>query len=695
MSHSTAAQTAPSKPRLAIRTIDATPAAREAAERAGQVSTLDQILQGSNALLTTMLTKTGRFQIVSREGMQDLLDEQDLTDTGVIDPNDRQAGRAGEMAGAAFVAQVTLDNYQDVTDRTIIAGRFGDTPSERREIQMQATLKIIDSSRGTIDHVETITISRQDLSDVLPGVRQDGRRTNALIGEITRLFAERASLAIMDSVAPAKVVGYSQGVVTFNRGDGTGVAPGQIWEIFYPGEPLIDPDTGENLGSEEIHIGWAVVTDVLPKTAKARAVEDFGIDRSHILRFYSDGDRVPPGVDLDRRESGSASGGGERISTGRGSGGDRRSDASDDPTMMSERPRPAASGSSEEDPVRLAIFVGDVSPDVPDQKVEVMEAFLSSTLTDADIEVISRRDVLNAVSNLADAGTNRGTGDPSNTEVERLFSDQATVKSIAQALGADGIIVATITSLEEDVRKFNDPNIGAATTTVITTLSVPWKILSGDTGGSIAADIAMAREQIRQGRTLERSATSVDSLLRRAAATIGDEAATAMRRPAARRPVAASEAMVAVRFNIEMQDMNVPEVRKIDGEWTLASNRYSLEPMSCEVLVDGFLVGTVPGELQVSPGPHRVRIQRPGLVTVDRFMNLRDGMSLSLPMEMTEAGRRKWQEAAAFFETLRQNAQLSEAQVGVLQGFKDFLRQSEVRINTQNLRQIGGDSFWR
>ncbi len=131
---------------------------RSAAERSGQVSVLDQILQGSNSLLTTSLTKTGRFDIVSRTGLQDVIDEQDFGQSGNVDLDDPQAAQTGQLAGAAYAAQVTVDNYQDITKRMVISGRFGDTPSERREIQLQATLKIIDATSGVITNTETISI---------------------------------------------------------------------------------------------------------------------------------------------------------------------------------------------------------------------------------------------------------------------------------------------------------------------------------------------------------------------------------------------------------------------------------------------------------------------------------------------------------------------------------------------------------
>ena len=72
--------------------------------------------------------------------------------------------------------------------------------------------------------------------------------------------------------------------ITINRGDGTDIAVGQIWNVFAVGEELIDPDTKESLGREEILVGKVKITSVLPKTSTAEIIEDLGIDKVAVLR---------------------------------------------------------------------------------------------------------------------------------------------------------------------------------------------------------------------------------------------------------------------------------------------------------------------------------------------------------------------------------------------------------------------------
>jgi curli biogenesis system outer membrane secretion channel CsgG len=689
----------PQKPRLAIRKIDATPAAMRQAEAAGQANVLRQILEGSNSLLTTAIQRSGRFDIVAREDLAEIIKEQDLAESGNVDVSDPQAARPGRLAGAGYVATVTVDNFQDVTSRANFAGQFGEEASERRTIQIQATLKIFDSTTGTLKEPATITFERSALDDVLPGVQQQGRATNALIGTVTREFASEAANEILNRLAPAKVIAYTMGVATINRGEGTGIEPGQFWELFFPGEAMIDPDTGENLGSEEIPVGWAKVVSVQPKFSRIQVIQDFGIDRGTIARFVKDG--PPAGVDRNARAGGSAQSAAGTVTgsvpasappPASGVPAGRPGVAAPPPGVSPDTiPGPAAT-----EPVRLALFIQDVTPDVPDEKVEVLASLLAATLTSPEIEIISRDLVLNAVSRLAKVGANEGTGDPKNTEVERLLSDQTSAVALAANLGADGLVVATITSLDEDERRFDDPSIGVATNVVITTLDVTWRVLDGGTGASLASGIAESRDQIRNTANLQRSAASLDQLLKNAARQIGSKVQQAMRRDAGRRPTPRGDQLVDVQIWIEMQDLNVPEIREIDGEWTVTANRYNLAPLGCNVLVDGFLAGTAPGTIQMAPGPRRIRIERPGLEPVNQFMVARPGMQIRIPVQLSPEGRRRWMEQTAFFEGLKNNAALRKNEEEKAAALADFLKQSRMTIDTSNLQNlnVGGRSFW-
>jgi hypothetical protein len=72
--------------------------------------------------------------------------------------------------------------------------------------------------------------------------------------------------------------------VIINRGDGGGVAAGDVFNVFALCEELIDPDTKESLGREEVKVGSVKITQVNPKTSIATILEDTGIDKGAVLR---------------------------------------------------------------------------------------------------------------------------------------------------------------------------------------------------------------------------------------------------------------------------------------------------------------------------------------------------------------------------------------------------------------------------
>jgi len=72
--------------------------------------------------------------------------------------------------------------------------------------------------------------------------------------------------------------------VTINRGEGGGVAVGETFNAYALGEELIDPDTKESLGREEVKVGKVKITQVNPKTSIGEILDDTGIDKGAVLR---------------------------------------------------------------------------------------------------------------------------------------------------------------------------------------------------------------------------------------------------------------------------------------------------------------------------------------------------------------------------------------------------------------------------
>ncbi len=685
------------KPRLAIREIAASKAVQTQAGAEGALNVLNQIVEGADPQLMTAIDGTRRFELVARADLPSVIKEQNLAESGNVNTLDPQAAKALQLAGAAYLATVTIDNFQDVTERTVLPGQFGDSQAERRTIQIQGVVKIFNSTTGTLYRSTAVTLNESAVDEVLAGVQQQGRKTNALIGKVTSLFAAAAASAITESLAPAKVIGYTMGQITFNRTADAGVKNGQIWEVLAPGQDMVDPDTGESLGSEEIRVGWARVTNAGPRFSNAQAIEDYGIDRGSIMRLRPEG--LPAGVDPNGKASGSASPGALGNPVRPASGG-AAAPSAPPPAGPAGAVQPGGSAmsaaASAAAPMKVAIFVKQRPGCLPEDKVSVLEDDLTAAVTSGRFEVIRREDVVNAVNRLAPTGPNAGTGTPESELADRLLSSQTSAVNLAANMNAAYLLTAAITTFDKTTRAFNDPSIKVETVVTEWTLDVTYSILDGTTGGSLVSGSAISRVAVRQTPELAVEIDALNRCLRESAGKIG----VALNEVAARggiREASTPPSDTKVQITAVLADLSVPEaVKGPDGQYTVTANQYRLEPMNVSVMVDGMVIGQTPGTYEIRPGLHRIRLERPGLEPVERMINVKPGLAISIPMQLSPEGRANWERNARFFSELQNGAVLREAELIRVNAMAEFLRQSSVRIDTSNVQNlnVGGQSLW-
>ena len=686
------AQVPAEKPRLAIRAIAATPAVQAQAKSEGTDNALMQIEQGADPQLMDAIQATRRFDLVARSDMPSVLKEQDLTQSGNVNVMDPQAARAFQLAGARYVATVTIGNFQDISERTELLNQFGTSKAERRTIDLQATVKIFDTTTGTLFRSATVTISEAATNEIMPGVEQKGSKTNVVLGATAARLAREAAASIADSISPARVVGYTMGKITFNRSADQGVAAGQVYEVFSMGESMVDPDTGEQLGAEEVSVGWARVLDAGSRLSTAQAIEDRGIDRGSVLRLRPGG--LPAGVNPEGKATGSAAGG----SGAAPAPGTAASPAGSMPAGASGAggtAAPAGSAAAPARPLRLAIFVKQRPGCIPEDKVPIFEDLVTAAVSGPSTEIIRREDVVNAVNRFARSGANAGTAGPDAETVDRLLSDRTSASQLAAQMGADLVLTASISQLQKARRRLADLSTGTATDVEQWTLIATYGVLDGVTGASRTAGTVQADFANRNTPELNVEVDALDQVLRDAAVRIGPPVRAAIE--SGRVAATAAAAEVQVRFNAVLADLSVPDVRvDASGQYSVGANNYQLSPMDVQVIIDGIAIGNAPGSYPLRPGLHRARFQRPGLEPVEMMINAREGLAVSVPMQLSPEGRANWQRDAAFFNDLKNGAVLRDAELIKVRAIADFLKQSSVKIDTSNVQNlnVGGESLW-
>ena len=686
-----AATASAQKATLAIRGFEATPAAERAAQAAGSSNALAQIIEGAEGQMENALQQTQKFQIVARGNLKTILKEQDLAESGLVNRLDPNTAKSLNLAGAKYVAVLVVDGFQDITDRTTFEDQLGQTRAERRMIQLSGVVKVFDTTSGTMLTSTALKIDQNQLDKIIPGVERTGRKTDAILAKVASELGSETALSITGAVYPAKVLAYTLGNITFNRSKATGVVPGQIWEVMHSGDELVDPDTGESLGREEISIGWARVTDADERFSKAVALVDRGIEKGSIMRLRPNG--LPDGIDPNGRASGSATGSGSAngaTSVGTPSrGGD---------VSGSRDASGAASTQAERSPLRLAVFVKNLADNVPANSTGILENDLIACFSGAGVSMISRGDVMNGVARFAGESDNTGGANPESIDVERALSDQASALRLAELLNADGFVVASISKYTTSTRNFNDPELDVRSSIREFDLGVAMRVVNGRTGATAYGDMVDARSALRSNDNLQQTEDPLGDLLQQAARKICAQSSSAMR--AMRGPTGGQAGETSVAIQLTASGLVVPNITEDDnGNFVVGSSTLPLSLEGARVYVDGVLAGTAPGQFSMRPGTHRLRIEHGLFTPIEQIVNVREGsavQNLDFAMVLSDKGRADWAKNIAIVEALKNGEVLRESQLELVRAFAEFLRQSSVTIDTSQVRNlnIGGRSIW-
>ena len=230
-------------------------------------------------MLESALFDTGRFVIVERGKLNDVLAEQDLAASG-------RTAKAGKVAQTGLIrsaryiatgAVTTVDEQQSGGDGGVSFHGFR-IGGGRSEAQVTVIVKLIDTTTGEIVAKESITgkagntglkvgVSVGALDTDLGGFKKTplGQAAQDCINKASEFIAKKMeSFPFEGSVI--KVSGNGQ--VLINRGSEFGMEAGQELVMATQGELLTDPDTGEILGNEEGNvIGKLKVAKVTEKVS--------------------------------------------------------------------------------------------------------------------------------------------------------------------------------------------------------------------------------------------------------------------------------------------------------------------------------------------------------------------------------------------------------------------------------------------
>lgn len=236
------------------------------------------------SMLESALFDSGRFVLVERQKLKDVVAEQDLAASGRT-AKAKQVAQTGLIRPAKYLATgsvTTVDDAASGGDGGIRVGGFN-VGLGGKKAQVTIIAKLIDTTTGEIVAKERITgkpggisarvgYSGSGFGANLGGFTKTplGEAAQDAINQAAKFFAKQMEAFPFDG-SVVKVA--NNGQVIINRGSEFGIAVGQELVMAEEGELLLDPDTGAVLDKEEgEEIGTLKIVKISEKVSYAEVL---------------------------------------------------------------------------------------------------------------------------------------------------------------------------------------------------------------------------------------------------------------------------------------------------------------------------------------------------------------------------------------------------------------------------------------
>lgn len=233
-----------------------------------------QVGDGMAEMLTTELMNTGRFIVVERNALQDVVDEQKLGQSGLVQKD--TVTKIGQILGAQIIVRGVVSEFEQNESGGGKGISFGGISLGHKSANAHVAvdIRLIDTTSGQVLYSHNAA-GRAESSSMSLGVNLGGvsfggdEFKKTPIGQATRQAIADAVRFIIDRMEQvpfsAKVVKAEGRKVYINAGSLMNIKPGTKFRAFSVGEDIVDPETGLKLGSEEKALCTVEVRDVQEK----------------------------------------------------------------------------------------------------------------------------------------------------------------------------------------------------------------------------------------------------------------------------------------------------------------------------------------------------------------------------------------------------------------------------------------------
>lgn len=214
------------------------------------------------------LVQTRRFAVLSRTDIDKVMGEQRFITSDAVHKSER--AKLGNLLGGDVLLSVTIEKgYISTKEKVIkLTGQVKRTTTG----ELKINAKVISAVTGEVKFSETYSNTYGDRLGNLDAMSKD--------------IAAKAVKDLTNRIYPPLVISVKGNSVVLNVG-GKGVQKGALYTVYSQGESLVDPYTGESLGSVEEEMGTIKLTRVESKFSVGQVVSGGDFAPGMVARFKS------------------------------------------------------------------------------------------------------------------------------------------------------------------------------------------------------------------------------------------------------------------------------------------------------------------------------------------------------------------------------------------------------------------------
>ena len=237
---------------------------------------------GMADMLITTMVKSGKYLVIERQEISQVLEEQKLGQAGLVTA--QSAAEVGKLLGVELAIMGAVTEFGHSKGGT--GGRIKGIGIgvKKQTATVAVDVRFVNTTTGEILAAENVRKEESSggirISTPEFGFNNRNDFDNSLVGKATRAAIDDI-IGLIDTQMEqlpweGKIILIRGNTVFIKPGSDAGVKVGDTFAVYSKGEDLIDPDTGLSLGSVETKVGSIEVTSIVSGGKAAQAVIKMG-----------------------------------------------------------------------------------------------------------------------------------------------------------------------------------------------------------------------------------------------------------------------------------------------------------------------------------------------------------------------------------------------------------------------------------